>query len=263
VLRERPDLLEGPILDLGCGDGEVFEWIFGRRADAFGVDSGATRAEDLATARAAGRYSEVRQEDAARLSFADGTFGLVFSNSVLEHIAPVGPVLAEAHRVLRPGGYFLFTTPDPELYSKGGQYWRRVLSRVGLDLLARALARRECAAYHHVSILSFSEWKLVAERAGFTEIERHGYVPAAAARAMSRYGALTRVPVLWRLASLASPEARTLSRDEPNMERWIDRCGELFLELATHDGSGEMESCGQLILARKRPSPEPEARDAR
>jgi SAM-dependent methyltransferase len=40
-------------------------------------------------------------------------FDFVFSNSVLEHIDDIHPVLAEAARVLRPGGRFLATVPSP------------------------------------------------------------------------------------------------------------------------------------------------------
>ncbi len=43
----------------------------------------------------------------------DGSFDWVLSNSVLEHIDDLEPVLKEVARVLRPGGVFIFTVPAP------------------------------------------------------------------------------------------------------------------------------------------------------
>jgi SAM-dependent methyltransferase len=50
--------------------------------------------------------------DACRLPFDDGAFGLVFSNSTLDHMDSLDDVamaLAELHRVLRPGGQLVLT----------------------------------------------------------------------------------------------------------------------------------------------------------
>lgn len=53
----------------------------------------------------------IRHEDVERLSFADGSFDLILSNDVLEHVADPQKALAEACRVLRPGGVLLMTVP--------------------------------------------------------------------------------------------------------------------------------------------------------
>jgi SAM-dependent methyltransferase len=49
--------------------------------------------------------------DATALPFASGTLDRVASNSVLEHIAYPHQVLAECHRVLRPGGVMVHVMP--------------------------------------------------------------------------------------------------------------------------------------------------------
>ncbi len=49
------------------------------------------------------RYT-LRQTDATRMDFADGSLDFVYSFDVFEHLPEPGPVLAEAARVLRPGG---------------------------------------------------------------------------------------------------------------------------------------------------------------
>ncbi len=101
--------LPRPILDLGCGDGHFADVTFDAPLDA-GLDPWWAP------------LSEARQRDAHRLlACASGAhmpyptdfFGSVVSNSVLEHIPHVDPVVEEVARVLRPGGWFHFCVPGP------------------------------------------------------------------------------------------------------------------------------------------------------
>jgi SAM-dependent methyltransferase len=248
LLVERPQLLQGPILDLGCGDGEVFGWIFGHRADASGVDPGTTRNDDIVRARLAGCYSDVRQEDGSRMSFADDHFRLVFSNSVVEHIRPVEPVLREVQRVLQPGGRFLFTTPAPRLYSRDTYQWRRVLGPIGLDWLGRRIARRENDAYHHVSILDFQTWRTKLEAVGFVQVEQQTYLPVAVARVLTGFSGAIRQPLLRRHAWRLSREARALSAPAVITElQWIESSREILAPLL--QPVPDSNQCGQLLLA--------------
>jgi SAM-dependent methyltransferase len=52
--------------------------------------------------------------DAHRLPFASGSVPFVFCYQTLHHFPDPAPIVAEAHRVLAPGGYFFF---DEEPYS--------------------------------------------------------------------------------------------------------------------------------------------------
>jgi SAM-dependent methyltransferase len=45
------------------------------------------------------------------LPFNDGEFDAVFANQVLEHVRDMVGLMAEIHRILRPGGIFLAHTP--------------------------------------------------------------------------------------------------------------------------------------------------------
>lgn len=51
-----------------------------------------------------------------RLPLDDETFDLVVSDFVLEHVERPAEFLAEAHRVLRPGGSLFFRTPNKHHY---------------------------------------------------------------------------------------------------------------------------------------------------
>jgi SAM-dependent methyltransferase len=53
----------------------------------------------------------VRHEDALALSFADESLDVIVSNDVLEHVPEIEPAIAEAARVLRPGGRLFFSIP--------------------------------------------------------------------------------------------------------------------------------------------------------
>ena len=53
----------------------------------------------------------VRCEDVQALTYADASFDLVTHTEVLEHVADDARAFAELYRVLRPGGWMLFSVP--------------------------------------------------------------------------------------------------------------------------------------------------------
>ncbi|MFW6097740.1 MAG: methyltransferase domain-containing protein [Chloroflexota bacterium] len=121
-----------PVLDLGCGDGHFAAMAFANRISrgrqlAAGVDPWWG---PLQKARRAGVYRLNVQAVGDVLPFAGNTFASVISNSVLEHIEDVQPVLSEASRVLRPGGKLVITMPS-HLFTEylGGA---ALLSTIGL-----------------------------------------------------------------------------------------------------------------------------------
>jgi SAM-dependent methyltransferase len=55
--------------------------------------------------------SGVPCEDVQNLSFCDGRFDIVISQDLLEHVPDPTKGLREIYRVLKPGGYHIFTVP--------------------------------------------------------------------------------------------------------------------------------------------------------
>jgi SAM-dependent methyltransferase len=53
----------------------------------------------------------VRCENLEKLTFADGSFDLVITQDVFEHVLHPAPAFREIERVLRPGGAHVFTVP--------------------------------------------------------------------------------------------------------------------------------------------------------
>lgn len=97
-----------PILDLGCGDG-----IFSRTALGITVDLGVDPdSREIALAKKSGSYISCVTAYGDDIPVDTGVFNTVISNSVIEHIREIGPVLTEIHRVLGPQGKFVFTAPS-------------------------------------------------------------------------------------------------------------------------------------------------------
>ncbi|KAB2910367.1 MAG: methyltransferase domain-containing protein [Kofleriaceae bacterium] len=95
------------VLDVGCGTGTLTRLLAGWPgvASVTGVDPG-TRLIERARALAQGLEHVVfREADGGALPFEDGAFDVVTLDSVLSHMREPERALAEALRVLRPGGW--------------------------------------------------------------------------------------------------------------------------------------------------------------
>jgi SAM-dependent methyltransferase len=106
-------LPRGEGLDLGCGDGKLMRILLevsGASLRLVGVDIDALETRD---AVASGVYRRVHTVPADRIPEPDASLDFAFSNSVLEHIDPIEPVVAEVARLLKPGASFVFTVPGP------------------------------------------------------------------------------------------------------------------------------------------------------
>jgi SAM-dependent methyltransferase len=153
--------LPGPVLDLGCGAGQFASMALEGRIDA-GVD---VDAKALDRAARTGRYGELRRADAARLPFADGQFQTVLAVSVLEHLQRPDRALAEAFRVLRPGGRFVATVVLADLHAY--LFYPQLLRRLGAARLASWYCRLQDHLLRHRSLLSRSRWRDLFHLAGF------------------------------------------------------------------------------------------------
>ncbi len=98
------------ILDFGCGEGALVSAFLERGFDAFGTDI--REAWPAGPIGGSGRLRPCATSP-YRIPFDDGTFDLVVSNSVFEHVTNVEESFREIRRVLRPGGATLHMFPGP------------------------------------------------------------------------------------------------------------------------------------------------------
>ena len=162
-----------PILDLGCGEGLFAHVVFAERVNT-GIDPDA---RELERARELGAYDELIECYGDAIPKPDGSYRTVFSNSVLEHIEHLPPVLKEVHRVLAPGGYFHFTAPSPNFERFN---WTSVaLTSLGLrrlDARWRAFFNRFWVHYHAYEL---ARWETLARAAGFEVVHSRTFAPLA------------------------------------------------------------------------------------
>lgn len=153
------------IIDVGCGDRPYESLLEPITARYIGVDWLAGPKVDVVA-------------PAEELPFEDDSFDLLLSTQVLEHVADPVRVVAEAGRVLRPGGLALVSThgvvnyhPNPE------DYWR--WTHAGLVRLLQQHGGFGDVVVHHnggtasaIAYLVFRQLEVLAGRAGMGALLR-------------------------------------------------------------------------------------------
>lgn len=109
-LLGRPD---GPVLDLGCGNGAIARALLEAGHDVYGVDASPSGIA-IANGLYPGRFFELNVDE-GRLpaALADVPFTTVISTEVIEHLYNPRSLLTLAHSILSAhgGGQLLISTP--------------------------------------------------------------------------------------------------------------------------------------------------------
>jgi len=97
------------ILEIGCGIGSIVVELTKQGYDITGSDI-----SHEAIAYGLKKYGDIKLEvqAAETLQYENETFDIVLSFDLFEHIARVDRHLSEVFRVLRPGGFYMFQTPN-------------------------------------------------------------------------------------------------------------------------------------------------------
>ncbi|MDD5391091.1 MAG: methyltransferase domain-containing protein [Gallionellaceae bacterium] len=101
---KRCGLTPGRVVDAGCGRGDCIGPFVGEGFDVTALDL-----------EPPGQYADVTK----RVPFPDGYFDVLFSKSVAEHLREPERMLAEAFRVLKPGGKVVTMVPDWRYCQRG------------------------------------------------------------------------------------------------------------------------------------------------
>jgi len=123
---------KGALLDLGCGTGLFLAGYTAEGGTGVGLDLSRGM---IVKARERCRSSEFTVGTAERIPFRDNTFDAVSSLLAFSYLREPEKVLAEAYRVIRPGGSIAVCTLGRNLFTAG----LPVLYRVGETLRIRAV----------------------------------------------------------------------------------------------------------------------------
>ncbi|MEE9276657.1 MAG: class I SAM-dependent methyltransferase [bacterium] len=209
VLDRIPRRPGARILDLGCGYGTIAYHLAARGNEVTGVDYSFSRVEKIAPIieklPGRGRVS-ILWGDATRLPFPDGHFGQIVSADLIEHLGEEEQLLtlAEAARVLRPGGEWFISTPNLA-YLRLTTLARKLKAIAGPggagERLRRWRAERipytpGAAVGHgqHIGLLTAGRLRRLARRAGLPPLRTFRYmrgdIPGRAPRAIRNLLAL-------------------------------------------------------------------------
>ncbi|AJC72515.1 ubiquinone biosynthesis protein UbiE [Thermococcus guaymasensis DSM 11113] len=146
----------GRALDLGCGTGNYTLELKKRGFDVIGLDASE---EMLKIARMKGL--NCIKGDAYNLPFPDESFDLVLSVTMFEFIHEPEKVIAEIHRVLKPGGEVLIGTMN------GRSLW---------FIFKRLKSIFVETAYRYARFYTPEELETLLKNAGFRDVESAGVI---------------------------------------------------------------------------------------
>lgn len=199
----------GTVLDDGCGNGILFEYVRQRGLvvdSLYGIDLsiGMLKYAKKRHESVRGANGEVLRADAQRLPFADATFDVVYARSLLHHLPDPAGGAREMARVLKPGGTLVALDPNrtflsalPRLLARQGEHFDDDHKNFALSELVGLLGPD--LSLEHIEFMGYLAYPLL----GFPDLLDFGRVLPldALAPALLRIDELlARVPVVKRLA---------------------------------------------------------------
>jgi ubiquinone/menaquinone biosynthesis C-methylase UbiE len=131
------DLVKGNLLEVGCGEGRGIDLLLPRVASFSAIDKIASVVEVLKKKYPTANFVSGNIPPFA--AFGDNSFDCIVSFQVIEHIQDDVAYLKEIHRVLKPGGFALITTPNRPLSLSRNPWHIREYTAVELTNLAKGI----------------------------------------------------------------------------------------------------------------------------
>lgn len=124
AMRELLPYLSGPLIDVGCGRGELLEVCREEAIDARGFD---VNERSVAELQEKGLAAEIGRLPECLASLDEGAASTIAAIHVVEHLPTEAlfGLFAEAGRVLRRGGRLVIETPNASsLAMTGSDFWK-------------------------------------------------------------------------------------------------------------------------------------------
>ncbi|HZY81092.1 MAG TPA: class I SAM-dependent methyltransferase [Cyclobacteriaceae bacterium] len=134
------DYIQGDVLEVGCGEGRGIDLVLPRAKSYSAIDKIANVIDELKIKYPTGKF---HSGNIPPLSpFASDTFNVVITFQVLEHIEDDVKFLKEIHRVLKPGGLAIITTPNrPMSLSRNPWHIREYTGKELGDLCSKIFSK--------------------------------------------------------------------------------------------------------------------------
>jgi len=104
------EMVRGDVLEVGCGEGRGISLVLPRVTSYSAIDKIGPVIDSLKSRFPSGKFYAGNIPPLA--PFQEESFDVVLCFQVIEHIGDDHALLKEIHRVLRPGGVLLLTTPN-------------------------------------------------------------------------------------------------------------------------------------------------------
>ncbi len=167
IAREIDDATP-KLLDIGCGQGYLLEHALQRGWGVEGLEPSKTWAHRTATRLGV----KVRAQRIEEADLPMNSYDVIFSDSVIEHLAQPQVMMELAWRVLRTGGLVYLVTPNADALVN---HFRSVVFRC-TGSRRSAYIEPLCSPYHVVGFTPHS-LSVLADRSGFEVLHlwvRHG-----------------------------------------------------------------------------------------
>jgi 2-polyprenyl-3-methyl-5-hydroxy-6-metoxy-1,4-benzoquinol methylase len=243
----------GTVLDAGCGTGYGTEILAAAAERVVGIDI-SQEAIDYAHSHYEQSSSEFSVGDLRALPFEEDTFDLVVSFEVIEHIEEQQLVISELHRVLRPKGVLVISSPNRAVYPSGNPHHIH-------EYLPEEFQQALESEFRHVALYRQSPW-LAAAILNDKESQRMGSEAEMALRTIKTRsiepGAETFTIALASDSELPSPAGLAVMGDPFELGWWEEKLRLVTLDrdreraqhehqLAQHEG--ERLEQGRALLA--------------
>jgi SAM-dependent methyltransferase len=146
----------GRLLEIGCGLGHLLGLIQDDYA-CVGIDRIDYSVEQTRINAPSVRALRMTAEELG--TFDDGAFAAVVALHVVEHLPAPRDTISDIHRILEPGGVFLFATPHPE-------YALRRLKDRSSDAIGKDPT--------HINVHPPETWRRWCEESGLTVVKQFG-----------------------------------------------------------------------------------------
>lgn len=134
------DYIRGDVLEVGCGEGRGIGLVLPKAKTYSAIDKIEPVIAKLRTKYPAGKFYSGNIPPLG--PFTDNSFDVVITFQVIEHIGDDFNFLKEIHRVLKPGGLAIITTPNrPMSLSRNPWHIREYTGKELGDLCSKIFSR--------------------------------------------------------------------------------------------------------------------------